>query len=365
MERARIIVVEDEGIVALDLEDKLERMGYEVVAAVAVGEEAVQKTAEMRPNLVLMDIQLQGAMDGVEAAGQIRERFNIPVVYLTAYSDDRTLRRAQITQPFGYILKPVEERELYTNIEIALYKHKMEQEQVRLERLRALAEMAGGISHNLNNILTGVLGPAQLLLRLADDPRVLRQAQEIATSAWRAHGLIERLSQAVRREENATLHPVALNEAVQQAVQSAREHWEGSAEIDAAAIEVSIEKGEIPPVRGTQSGLCDLLLNLLANAVDAMPHGGTIAIFTRAVEEGVELQVRDTGAGMDEEIRRRVFEPFFTTKMDVGSGLGLSTVHGTVERWGGTIEVESTPGEGTTFTLCFPVWTNPESGTRE
>jgi len=113
------------------------------------------------------------------------------------------------------------------------------------------------------------------------------------------------------------------------------------------------------PEEGTP-GLHDLLLNLLFNAVDAMPEGGTITLCTQSVDGGVQLTVRDTGIGMEEETRRRVFEPFFTTKMDVGSGLGLSTVHGTVTRWGGHIEVESAPGQGTTFTLWFPAWSESE-----
>jgi CheY-like chemotaxis protein len=102
--------------------------------------------------------------------------------------------------------------------------------------------------------------------------------------------------------------------------------------------------------------LDDAILNLLLNAMDAMPAGGTITITTQTVDAGVQLTVSDTGIGMDAQTRRRVFEPFFTTKANVGSGLGLSSVHGTLTRWGGTVEVDSTPGQGTTFTLCFPVW---------
>ena len=109
MTAVKIMVVEDEGIVALDIQSKLEGKGYEVTAVVSSGEEAVEKAAETHPNLVLMDIQLEGEMDGVEAADQIRSRFDIPVVYLTAFSDDSTLQRAKVSEPFGYLLKPFEE----------------------------------------------------------------------------------------------------------------------------------------------------------------------------------------------------------------------------------------------------------------
>jgi two-component system cell cycle sensor histidine kinase/response regulator CckA len=127
MTKAQILVVEDEGIVALNIQSGLESLGYDVPVVVDSGEEAVEEAERTRPDLVLMDIMLAGELDGVEAAEQIRERFNIPVIYLTAYADEDTLRRARIAEPFGYLLKPFEERELHTTIEIALYRHKAEE----------------------------------------------------------------------------------------------------------------------------------------------------------------------------------------------------------------------------------------------
>jgi two-component system cell cycle sensor histidine kinase/response regulator CckA len=126
MSNSRILVVEDEGIIAKDIQSTLNRSGYSVIAIASSGEEAIKKAMETHPDLVLMDIVLEGDMDGVTAAEHIRDHFDIPVVYLTAYSDDTTLQRAKITEPYGYILKPFQERELYTTIEMALYKHKME-----------------------------------------------------------------------------------------------------------------------------------------------------------------------------------------------------------------------------------------------
>jgi len=126
MPRPQIMVVEDEKIIAMDIQNSLTKLGYDVKAVVASGEEAIQKAATERPDLVLMDIMLEGEMDGVQAAEQIRERFNIPIVYLTAYADDKTLQRAKQTGPFGYAIKPFAEKELHSTIEVALYKHKME-----------------------------------------------------------------------------------------------------------------------------------------------------------------------------------------------------------------------------------------------
>ncbi|MFB0525775.1 MAG: histidine kinase dimerization/phosphoacceptor domain -containing protein [Phycisphaerae bacterium] len=125
IEKIKILVVEDESIVGKDIQKTLQNLGYDVPCVVSSGEAAIQKAEENRPDLVLMDIILKGKMDGIEAAAQIRSRFNIPVVYLTAYTDDKMLERAKITEPFGYVVKPFEDRELKTAIEMALYKARM------------------------------------------------------------------------------------------------------------------------------------------------------------------------------------------------------------------------------------------------
>ena len=122
----RILVVEDEGIVAKDIQRSLQNLGYTVCGAAFSGEEAMKEAEENKPDIVLMDIVLLGEVDGIEAANKIQARFNIPVIYLTAYADDKTLERAKISEPFGYIIKPFEDRDLHTTIQMALYKHKME-----------------------------------------------------------------------------------------------------------------------------------------------------------------------------------------------------------------------------------------------
>jgi two-component system cell cycle sensor histidine kinase/response regulator CckA len=149
MANAQILVVEDEGIVAKGIQMELQNMGYSVPAVASTGEEALRKTAETLPDLVLMDIALPGDMDGVETTQHIRERFHLPVVYLTAFADEHTLQRAKITEPFGYLLKPYEERELFTTIELALYKHRME---------RNLQETKQWLTATLHSIGDAVLG---------------------------------------------------------------------------------------------------------------------------------------------------------------------------------------------------------------
>lgn len=143
MEKAKILVVEDDNIVAIDIQDVLKILGYDVSAVASSGEEAIKITEEIQPDLVLMDIVLERDTDGVEVTKQIRNRFDIPVIYLTAHADEDTIQRAKVTEAFGYILKPFKETELRTNIEMALYKHRIEK---RLkERKRQLAAMLKSI----------------------------------------------------------------------------------------------------------------------------------------------------------------------------------------------------------------------------
>src|SRR5882757_4651052 len=138
MTPARILVVEDDRVVARDIQHQLTRIGHTVVGVTPLGEDAVRLAVESHPDLVLMDIRLEGALDGVDAAQQIRDRGQVPVVFLTAYADDETLRRARTTEPFGYLLKPFEDSQLRTVIEMALYKHTAERKLRESERRYAV-----------------------------------------------------------------------------------------------------------------------------------------------------------------------------------------------------------------------------------
>ena len=261
-------------------------------------------------------------------------------------------------------LRLLEQRSLELEVESA-ERRQIEEELVRSERLHAVGELSAGVSHNLNNMLVSILGPAQLLRRKSDDPEVLSEADEIISGARRARDLVHRLSLAVRGEAEKDMVPVPVQQVIRDAIQTARPRWKTEAEAQGVAIAIATDLEEVPDIRGTGTGLHEILLNLLLNAVDAMPEGGVITIGTGLADGGVLLTVRDTGIGMDKGTKQRIFEPFFTTKMDVGSGLGLATVHGAIERWGGRIEVESEPGEGSRFALWLPVWSGAGSGEPE
>ena len=138
----RIMLVEDENIIAMDVQQRLEMLGYQVVAQVTSGADAIRTAVEIKPDLILMDIKIRGAMDGIEAAAQIRAEQDVPIIYLTAFADENTLKRASLTEAFGYLLKPFEDRELHSAIEIALYKHRMEKKLRASEERYALATQA-------------------------------------------------------------------------------------------------------------------------------------------------------------------------------------------------------------------------------
>ncbi len=170
MSNARILVVEDERITAEDIKEGLKSLGYEVPAVVHSGEEAVCKAGELQPDLVLMDIKLEGEMDGIEAAGEIKKYFDIPVIYLTAYSDESTIERAKMTEPSGYVLKepsgfvhkPFKESELHSTIELTLYRHEIEKNHDQW-----LSTMLGSINDAL--IATDENGKIRFMNHIAED----------------------------------------------------------------------------------------------------------------------------------------------------------------------------------------------------
>lgn len=237
-----------------------------------------------------------------------------------------------------------------------------ERERVRLERLHALAEMSAGVSHNLNNILTGVLGPASMLRRMTRDPAMVTEIEEIISAGERARDLVQRLHMSSRGVVEDSLQPVDVNRAVRAAIQTSRSRWKDEPELRGIKVDLVTQLGDVASIRGREPDLHDIIVNLILNALDAMPDGGTVTLTTAEAGSGALLTVKDTGVGMAEETRRRVFEPFFSTKADIGSGLGLSTAHNAVTRWGGEITVESAPGSGATFRVRLPAWKESETG---
>lgn len=370
-EQADIVIVEDEFIVALDVQKQLERIGHRVKGVLSSGNELLERLEELNPDLVLMDIKLQGSLDGVETAALLNEIRSIPVILMTAYADETTVSRAKITQPFGYILKPFEERELRTSIEIALYRSKMEKklrESDRLlrqaQKMEAVGRLAGGIAHDFNNILTAILGYANLLAEeVKGKPGLLEDVEGVKKAVKRAEGLTHQLLAFSRRQP---MEPKVMDPG-----DTLRDMERMLERLLPANIHL-IRRFEDPSLRMRMdpTHFEQIILNLVVNARDAMPDGGRIefrlagcdldasragALERIPVGSYVALTVQDSGGGIPGEDFELIFEPFFTRKADGGgTGLGLATVYGIVKQSNGFLDMESRLGTGTKFTLFFP-----------
>jgi PAS domain S-box-containing protein len=237
-----------------------------------------------------------------------------------------------------------------------------QQQFMQQERLRALGQMASGIAHDINNAISPVALYTEALLErevLSDRARshleiIQRAVDDVAQT-------VARMGEFYRmREPQIALVPVDLNKLVRQVVDLTRARWSDMAQQRGVAIDVRLELADdLPPIAAVDSQIRDALVNLVFNAVDAMPQGGPLTMRTRVAQgsrtPGVLLEVTDNGIGMDEETKRRCLEPFFTTKGARGTGLGLAMVYGVAQRHGATLDIDSAPGKGTTIRLGFNV----------
>jgi signal transduction histidine kinase/ActR/RegA family two-component response regulator len=223
---------------------------------------------------------------------------------------------------------------------------------VEAERLRAIGELSAGVAHHLNNLMAVVLGRIQLALRCADDAGHVSRNLEIAE-----RGLLD-ASEVVRRMSALSVGQalpesvaVDLNVLAQEVLELTRPRWESEAQIRGLTIEAQLTPGRIVPVAGDPSALREVLMNLIFNAIDALPRGGRITVRTWTDADGVACAVGDNGVGMEPSVQQRALEPFFTTKGLRCTGLGLSVSYGIVRRHGGTLTIDSTNGQGTTVTV--------------
>jgi PAS domain S-box-containing protein len=221
------------------------------------------------------------------------------------------------------------------------------------DKLRAVGELAAGVAHNLNNSLTVIQGRAQLLLRNATDEVSSKSLQVITNAVEDGTKTLRRILEFARRDSASEFAPVELNYLITSSIDIARPKWQSKSRT--GKIEVKVEGNGMVYVMGEQAELREVVLNLIFNAVDAMPDGGVMEIGARAEIESGCLWVADTGCGMPPETALRIFEPFFTTKGKLGSGLGLSASHGIITRHKGEILVVSEPGEGTRFEVRLPI----------
>lgn len=369
---ARIYIVEDEALIAMELADRLTKLGYGVCGKTTRGEQALKDIPRINPDIVLMDISLAGELNGIDTAAKLRQALDVPVVFLTAFSDSALLKEALGTEPFGYLLKPFEERELHTTLQAALYRHRMEGQRMHARKLESQLQIAGSIAHEFNNLLqiiTGHLTLAQTALpsSSADIAKNLDLAMLAAHTAADITGKLL----VYTGKSHAELRPADLNEIVlKYSAFPLLPHGSPS------RLQLNLGDG-ILSVMVNEEQIAHLLDQLVANSAEAIGVGpGTIQLSTGVMDcdeatllhshlEGAArpgtfayLEVADDGCGMDATTLQRAFDLFFSTKF-VGRGLGLPAVRGIVQSHKGGLLITSLPGQGTKVRILFPLQDRP------
>jgi signal transduction histidine kinase/CheY-like chemotaxis protein len=233
----------------------------------------------------------------------------------------------------------------------------VERQMIRTQRLQALGTLAAGIAHNFNNSLTLILGHAELARQAGTDTSTHARLDHICQIATDSVGIVGRIQDLARsRPAGASIESIVdLGTLVRDVVELTRPRWRDAAEAEGIQYSVETRLEDHLAISGHPAELREAMVNLVINALDAMPRGGTLHFSAAADQEQAVLRVTDDGEGMPPEVRERIFDPFFSTKGARGTGLGLSLVFGVVERHGGRVSVESRPGTGTTFTLRLPL----------
>ncbi len=228
--------------------------------------------------------------------------------------------------------------------------------QTQRHRMETLGRMTMGMAHDFNNLLSGILGHLELWrLESPPDEQQASHLDTIESAAASGADLIARIQRYIRQEAQSAFEAIDLNGLIEDCIQFTRPYWYNEPRRQGIDIEATFVAGDVPDVQGTRSELRDVFVNLILNAIHALPEGGSINVRSFTDEEGIGVEVSDTGVGMPEDVAKRVFEPLFSTKGEAGNGMGLAVAAGTMREHGGSISVSSTQGEGTTFTLRFPI----------
>ncbi len=368
MNSDKIMIIEDNTTVAEDCCDCLEGLGYTVTTIVASGEESIERAEADKPDAVVMDIHLRGEMDGIEAAEQIYSRFEIPVVFLSAYIDRDLLERAKHVGSFGYLVKPFEERELYATLEMALYKSKAEKKGKQMEarlrqaqKMETIGTLAGGIAHDFNNLLSSVMGMIELS-RIPLQPRTESDSflSEAMKSCIQARDLTRKfltLSKGDAPKRKAGVIAESIRHFTNMALSGSNVKCEYRIPNDLWITD--FDEGQIGQVFNS----------IVTNTKEAMPEGGTITVEADNVTLGdesdihvgeglyVKISLQDHGHGISAADLERIFDPYFSTKdsfADKGMGLGLATALSIIKKHKGDIQVESEIGVGTTVFIYIP-----------
>ncbi|OLC14356.1 MAG: hypothetical protein AUH29_10355 [Candidatus Rokubacteria bacterium 13_1_40CM_69_27] len=377
---ARILVADDEAANVRLLQRLLEQAGYRNIRTTTDARRVLALYEEFQPDLILLDLMMPH-LDGVAVMGQLRipEATYRPILVLTADVTPEAKQRALAAGAKDFLTKPFDRIEVLLRIKnlldtrflyLELERQNRSLEQIVTERTQRLLQsekvatmgsLLAGVAHELNNPLAVLMGQAHLLRELAKDSALVQRAEKIHAAAERCARIVRNFL-ALARQRPPERGDVRLNQVAREAVELL------AYELRTSSVEVTLDLAEdLPTLWADSHQLHQVVVNLVGNAHQAMRHLASPRriVFTTRLDptrHRVRLEVADTGPGIPAEIRSKIFEPFFTTKPPgEGTGLGLSLCRGIIEAHGGTIEVESEPGRGTTFVIELPVLTRSAS----
>lgn len=364
----RILIVEDENIVALDMKFRLEGLGYQVCGIKATGPLAIEAALAEQPSLILMDIQLKGPMDGIDAAGRIHAQSDVPIVFVTAFTDDTTLERVKKAGAYGYIVKPYHERELRIAIELASSKYIYEKELTKAKELAEASDAAktrflSNISHELKTPLNSIIGFTDLATSVARGAELQEYLSLAARGARRLETLIDSVLDYTKIESGA-LSPVMDDFDLDLFVRSAWEPFAYDARSRGLDARLYVDPDLPASVRGDYRKMLTLVRNLIDNAVKFTESGYVLLAAERKVGNDGNpvmcLRIVDTGVGVSDEHRSKLFKLFTqgddsVTRPAGGLGLGLSLSKSLADLMHLELEYTDRDGNGSEFSLKVPL----------
>lgn len=365
----KVLIVEDQLIAAESLGRNLTKLGYQIIDVVDSGEAAIEVATENIPHIVLMDIMLQGKIDGIEAAEYIYFNLKIPIIYMTAYADEQTLERAKKTEPYGYLVKPFKIHDIHTTIEITINKHKVDLElQELLKEQQKLSQLKTGIlamtSHDIRNPLMEINLSASLLKYYSvKSPEKLQKTQDkylqnIERASNQINNIVEDiliLSQVDLEKLECNFNLCDIKDFCENIITEIHLNYRSSDRIIFSC------QGEKCKGVVEVDLLRRILVNLLSNALKYSPKDKKVHFTLTCQNNFATFKIQDQGIGIPPEDLPNLFEMFYRAKNVSGiegTGLGLAIVKRLVKLHGGEIEVESQPNQGSTFTIILPLSSN-------
>jgi len=374
----RVLIVEDSEDDAVLMLLELRRNGYEPTSERVESAEAMSAALDRQTwDLIFSDYAMPRFSMSTALTMMQEKGLDLPFIVVSGAIGEEAAVAAMRAGAHDYVMKgniarlaPVVEREL-RETEMRRERKRVEEELkaaqeylTQSERLRTLGEMASGVAHDFNNILAIILGRAQLALEDVQDEKLRKGIQVIEKTAIDAATTVRRLQGFAGVKRDCAFEEVDMNQLVEGALEMVESRRVELEQTHGIEIEIGAEFNEGTPVVGDVAELREALLNIIFNAMDAMPKGGKITVKSEHKGRFVVLSISDNGIGIPEEVKKKLFDPFFTTKASKGSGLGLSVTYGIANRHGGRIDVESTQGKGTTFNIRLPMAKGVKEGTR-